>query len=55
MAGAGGGGARDAGFPAGRPSGLAGKEIAGYRVEAEIGRGGMAVVYRARDLRLDRT
>ncbi|MER7000315.1 serine/threonine-protein kinase [Streptomyces sp. NPDC000410] len=32
-----------------------GKRIAGYRVESEIGRGGMAVVYRARDLRLDRT
>ncbi|MET9348994.1 serine/threonine-protein kinase [Streptomyces termitum] len=49
------GGERDAGLPAGRPSGLVGKEVAGYRVEAEIGRGGMAVVYRARDLRLDRT
>ncbi|WP_236242102.1 serine/threonine-protein kinase [Streptomyces sp. CC228A] len=42
-------------LPAGRPSGLVGKRIASYRVEAEIGRGGMAVVYRARDLRLDRT
>uniref|UniRef100_A0AAU2JIP2 non-specific serine/threonine protein kinase n=1 Tax=Streptomyces sp. NBC_00049 TaxID=2903617 RepID=A0AAU2JIP2_9ACTN len=40
---------------AGRPSDLQGKQIAGYLVEAEIGRGGMAVVYRARDLRLDRT
>ncbi|MFD5424356.1 serine/threonine-protein kinase [Streptomyces sp. NPDC127084] len=40
---------------AGRPSGLIGEQIAGYRVEREIGRGGMAVVYRARDLRLDRT
>ncbi|MFF4369741.1 serine/threonine-protein kinase [Streptomyces sp. NPDC001594] len=39
----------------GRPSGLLGKKIAGYLVESEIGRGGMAVVYRARDLRLDRT
>lgn len=39
----------------GRPSELIGKQIAGYRVEDEIGRGGMAVVYRARDLRLDRT
>ncbi|MER7839053.1 serine/threonine-protein kinase [Streptomyces sp. NPDC096040] len=29
--------------------------IAGYEVEGEIGRGGMAVVYRATDLRLDRT
>lgn len=39
----------------GRPSDLRGKHIAGYLVESEIGRGGMAVVYRARDLRLDRT
>lgn len=39
----------------GRPSDLLGKRIAGYLVESEIGRGGMAVVYRARDLRLDRT
>lgn len=39
----------------GRPSELVGKQIAGYRVEREIGRGGMAVVYCARDLRLDRT
>ncbi|MFD4231947.1 serine/threonine-protein kinase [Streptomyces sp. NPDC058545] len=41
--------------PVGRPSDLLGRQIAGYRVESEIGRGGMAVVYRARDLRLDRT
>ncbi|MEV6959935.1 serine/threonine-protein kinase [Streptomyces sp. NPDC051207] len=39
----------------GRPSELVGREIAAYRIEDEIGRGGMAVVYRARDLRLDRT
>ncbi|OQR61234.1 serine/threonine protein kinase [Streptomyces maremycinicus] len=39
----------------GRPSELVGRRIAGYRVESEIGRGGMAVVYRAHDLRLDRT
>ncbi|MEV7990412.1 serine/threonine-protein kinase [Streptomyces sp. NPDC086077] len=39
----------------GRPSGLVGQQIAGYRIEHVIGRGGMAVVYRARDLRLDRT
>ncbi len=39
----------------GRPSGLIGKQIAGYRVERLIGRGGMAVVYCATDLRLDRT
>ncbi|MFD9030324.1 serine/threonine-protein kinase [Streptomyces sp. NPDC059567] len=46
---------RDADLPVGRDSGLIGKQIANYVVEAEIGRGGMAVVYRARDLRLDRT
>ncbi|WP_328483799.1 serine/threonine protein kinase [Streptomyces sp. NBC_00377] len=39
----------------GRPSELTGRRIAGYRIEHEIGRGGMAVVYRAHDLRLDRT
>ncbi|MCJ1676830.1 serine/threonine protein kinase [Streptomyces sp. APSN-46.1] len=38
----------------GRPSELRGRRIAGYEVESEIGRGGMAVVYQARDLRLDR-
>jgi hypothetical protein len=32
----------------------AGRRIAGYRVEEEIGRGGMAVVFRARDERLGR-
>ncbi|MDJ0465533.1 serine/threonine-protein kinase [Streptomyces sp. H27-C3] len=42
-------------LPAGTGSGLLGKQIASYLVECEIGRGGMAVVYRARDLRLDRT
>ncbi|MFJ6982714.1 MULTISPECIES: serine/threonine-protein kinase [unclassified Streptomyces] len=40
---------------AGRAVDPAGRQVAGYRVEEEIGRGGMAVVYRARDLRLDRT
>ncbi|GLV99443.1 serine/threonine-protein kinase [Streptomyces lavendulae] len=40
---------------AGRASGPAGGRIAGYQLEEEIGRGGMAVVYRALDLRLDRT
>lgn len=43
------------GLYAGRASGLVGAQIAGYRVEREIGRGGMAVVYCARDLRLERT
>lgn len=36
-------------------SGMRGRRIAGYLLEDEIGRGGMAVVYRARDLRLGRT
>jgi len=31
-----------------------GDKIAGYRLEELIGQGGMAVVYRARDERLDR-
>ncbi|GAA3506215.1 hypothetical protein GCM10019016_133300 [Streptomyces prasinosporus] len=45
----------DTGPSAGRTAGPAGRRIAGYRLEGEIGRGGMAVVHRARDLRLDRT
>ncbi|MET9324747.1 serine/threonine-protein kinase [Streptomyces sp. NPDC003038] len=47
--------ASDPGLYTGRASGLIGKQIAGYRVERMIGRGGMAVVYCAKDLRLDRT
>ena len=34
---------------------MLGKHIAQYRIEAELGRGGMGVVYRARDTRLERT
>ncbi|WAU81662.1 serine/threonine-protein kinase [Streptomyces sp. Qhu-G9] len=45
----------DTSLHSGRPSDLIGKQIAGYRIEREVGRGGMAVVYRAKDLRLDRT
>nr|WSX53682.1 serine/threonine protein kinase [Streptomyces sp. NBC_00974] len=47
--------ASNRGADTGRPSGLIGTEIAGYRIERLIGRGGMAVVYSAKDLRLDRT
>ncbi|MFC9327126.1 serine/threonine-protein kinase [Kitasatospora sp. NPDC057015] len=34
---------------------MVGRRIAGYELERESGRGGMAVVYRAKDLRLGRT
>ncbi|MEU9173521.1 serine/threonine-protein kinase [Streptomyces sp. NPDC048420] len=47
--------ARETSLFSGRPSELVGRQVASYRIEREIGRGGMAVVYRARDLRLDRT
>ncbi|MEE1757421.1 serine/threonine-protein kinase [Streptomyces sp. SP18CS02] len=43
-----------AGLPFGRPSGPIGQRIAHYEIRGEIGRGGMAVVYRAWDLRLER-
>ncbi len=41
-------------FPSGLSNLPAGGQIASYRLVEEIGRGGMAVVYRARDVRLDR-
>src|SRR5580700_7268599 len=51
----GGGGEGGPGKTGGRPGGpAAGSRIAGYVLEEEIGAGGMAVVFRARDERLDR-
>ena len=41
-------------FPSGLTDFQAGSQIAYYQLAEEIGRGGMAVVYRARDARLDR-
>ncbi|HEY6786571.1 MAG TPA: hypothetical protein VI365_04595, partial [Trebonia sp.] len=49
----GGGGVLNEGFSALEGLG-AGSVIAGSRLEEQVGAGGMAVVYRARDLRLDR-
>jgi len=41
-------------YPSGSGEFAMGSQIAGYRLEEQIGRGGMAVVYRALDIRLDR-
>jgi serine/threonine protein kinase len=43
-------------LPSSAAAGLTvGSQIAGYRIEEQIGRGGMAVVYRAADARLNRS
>jgi len=34
---------------------MAGKKLSHYKIEAELGRGGMEIVYRAEDTKLDRT
>ncbi|WEO99244.1 serine/threonine-protein kinase [Streptomyces sp. FXJ1.172] len=47
--------ARQTSLFSGRPAELIGRKVANYLIESEVGRGGMAVVFRARDLRLDRT
>src|SRR5215467_14387837 len=43
------------GFPQAPGGHAAGSRIAGYLLEEQIGQGGMAVVFRAHDERLDRT
>src|SRR5438128_12692491 len=45
---------RGGGLDPAAPQVVAGTELAGYRVESLLGRGGMGVVYRAHDLALDR-
>jgi hypothetical protein len=41
-------------FRSASPPAAAGAQLAGYQIEAEIGRGGMAIVYRALDVKLSR-
>jgi len=48
------GGALGEGFPAQLAELRAGSVLAGYMLEAQVGAGGMAVVFRARDMRLGR-
>ena len=44
------------GFPVGAGAGIGpGSRVAGYRIDGELGHGGMAVVFRARDEHLGRT